>query len=350
MKRLYALLLYLFPSSYRQEYGDELQAVFDLSLDDARKEGTWVILRLICRELSGLPRALIYEHLRQMRKVRMIKKLSAGLDFKPGSTWEALFALVPLFLAILFTSSVSLVFSYLREFSSDLENVFAYVLVGLFFVLLLLGFVKGFPRWSMPYLGILLALLSVYQFSVALYAYYGRYPIYERSWILGEFVNQAYLWSGLTLVVLLLVMASAIFPVFLKIRRDWTVLSFLVYGASPFAVLLAFDEYQLTDPYILVIFIVQVLGVWSYLHAHDKWKRFLNLFAALTLSMWIVAIGKVILLPSQTWTYALEAGWWKKELLGPVLMWIWLSVTMLIPLIIGTFPRVRNRAVIGSSV
>lgn len=35
LHRFYGLLLKLFPQKYRQEYGEELQAVFGLSLDDA---------------------------------------------------------------------------------------------------------------------------------------------------------------------------------------------------------------------------------------------------------------------------------------------------------------------------
>lgn len=65
MKRLYALLLYLFPRSYREEYGDELQAVFNLSLDDARNSESIEVVWVILRELIGLPRAILYEHLRK---------------------------------------------------------------------------------------------------------------------------------------------------------------------------------------------------------------------------------------------------------------------------------------------
>ncbi|MCK7485407.1 MAG: hypothetical protein MZU97_07490 [Bacillus subtilis] len=46
MKNLYALLLYLFPRAYREEYGEELQSVFDLSLDDAMRSGGMEVARI----------------------------------------------------------------------------------------------------------------------------------------------------------------------------------------------------------------------------------------------------------------------------------------------------------------
>ena len=65
MKRLYALLLGLFPSSYREEYGDELQAVFNLLFDDALKKGWLEATNVVLREMIGLPTAILYEHLRK---------------------------------------------------------------------------------------------------------------------------------------------------------------------------------------------------------------------------------------------------------------------------------------------
>jgi hypothetical protein len=67
VKRLYALLLHLFPRAYREEYGDELQAVFNLSLEDAMKIGGMEVAGVVLRELIGLPTAILYEHLRKPR-------------------------------------------------------------------------------------------------------------------------------------------------------------------------------------------------------------------------------------------------------------------------------------------
>jgi hypothetical protein len=53
-------MLYSFPKKYRIEYGDELQAVFNLSLDDAMKLGVLAVVQVVLRELMGLPKAILY--------------------------------------------------------------------------------------------------------------------------------------------------------------------------------------------------------------------------------------------------------------------------------------------------
>jgi hypothetical protein len=81
MNRLFALLLYLFPKAYREEYSEELQAVFNLSVGDALERGIFEIAGVILRELSGLPQAIIHEHLRERRKAKMIEGAPSRFDF-----------------------------------------------------------------------------------------------------------------------------------------------------------------------------------------------------------------------------------------------------------------------------
>ncbi len=65
LHRLYRLLLNLYPRPYRKEYGEELQTVFNLSLDDAIKIGPMEVAGVVLRELMGLPTAILHEHLRK---------------------------------------------------------------------------------------------------------------------------------------------------------------------------------------------------------------------------------------------------------------------------------------------
>jgi len=67
VKKFYSLLLHFFPKVYREEYGDELQAVFDLSLDDAIRAGGLEVVWVVLREVKDLPKAIIHEHLRKPR-------------------------------------------------------------------------------------------------------------------------------------------------------------------------------------------------------------------------------------------------------------------------------------------
>ena len=98
MKRIFALLLRLFPKTYWDEYSDELQAVFDLSLDDAMQAGMLEVARVALRELLSLPKAIILEHLRERRKAHMAKKFGAYFDFTYGSRREFISALYPFIL------------------------------------------------------------------------------------------------------------------------------------------------------------------------------------------------------------------------------------------------------------
>lgn len=276
----------------------------------------------------------------------MVKRPNSRFDFTPGSIRETLAALVPLLLLILLSMLIFTADSLFGRFPERLATVLSYISVGLFFILILLGLVKRLPRWSMPYLGLLFAFFSLSNFSQFMYVYYGRYFLYGRLWIWDELISQMYMWAGLTLSVILLVITSAILPIFQRFRRDWTLLSFLVYGAMPLVILITFDEYQADEPYLALIYFLLALGVWFYLHTNGKWKRFLILFTALTLSLWVGALSRILLRPYQTWSNGYQLDW-AHELIAPIPMWGWLTFTMLIPSVISLFPRVRNHPVSG---
>jgi len=66
MLALYQSLLRLYPSSYRQQFAEEMIAVFrDVNLD-AHQQGSVVTAKLYLREISGLFRGAIAEHTRRI--------------------------------------------------------------------------------------------------------------------------------------------------------------------------------------------------------------------------------------------------------------------------------------------
>jgi len=94
MNRLFALLLYLFPKAYRKEYGEELQVVFDLSLDDAWQAWMLEFVHVMLRELFFLPKAILYQHLRKPRyslaaQVSILEK-DGFMKTMPKIEWEEL--------------------------------------------------------------------------------------------------------------------------------------------------------------------------------------------------------------------------------------------------------------------
>ncbi len=350
MKRLYALLLNLFPRSYREEYGDELQAVFNLSLNDAMKLGRAEVVRVILRELIGLPKAVVLEHLRERRQAKMNKGFDPYLDFANGSWKEFLTALLPFFL----TGGIMPLLNYLgraRIVSGMFGAVIVLPMLGLFIILLMVGAKKGMPRWSLPYLGFLLSILSLYLFS----AVFGT-PIYllfrnlrDQSLLFIDILWDGIYWYGLLFAIFLLVTLSRVSPTFQRFKNDWTLPCFVLYGAVPFALWITFDEYVGDEPYTLLAFLVLAGGAWVYLRSSNEGTRFGTLFIAMTLAMFIAAVGKVLLIPSQTWPITIDGGLARSEFKHTITMWGWFALGMMIPLASRFLSRTGNSSQVSLS-
>ena len=124
LRSIYGLLLTLYPREYLGEYGNELQTVFNLSLDDAT--GRLEVIMVFTHELAGLPKAIIYAHLRERRKT-MTGKFASRFDFVPGSRNETLAALAP----FLLFGAVPVVLGYL-DTRGFLPGWFAIIFVLIF--------------------------------------------------------------------------------------------------------------------------------------------------------------------------------------------------------------------------
>ena len=333
MRIFYSLLLYLFPKAYREEYGEELQTVFDLSFADEMKKGWLEAASVVLRELAGLPRAIFYEHLRERRKTKMLKRFGSHFDFANGSWNEFITVLFPFFLA----GGVMPLLSYLgraRIISGMFGVVIVLPLLGLFILLLMVGAKKGLPRWSLPYLGFLISMLSLYIFSVI----FGT-PIYllfrnlrDQSILLVDILWDGMFWYGLLFAIFLLVVLSRVSSTFQQFKNDWTLSCFVLYGGVPFACWITFDEYVGDEPYSLLAFLVLAVGAWLYLRSSYEWARFGTLFAAMTMAIFIVAAGKVMLIPSQTWPITIDGGLVRSEFKHTITMWVWFAVGMMSPL------------------
>lgn len=342
MKGLYALLLYLFPKAYRDEYSEELRTVFHLSLENAMRSGWMESTRVSLRELLSLPQAIIYEHLRERRKQKMTEKSASRFDFAPGSRTEAFAALAP----FLFSMAMVL-FGYLgRYWTTPLGVQIAFVILFWASVLgvFLLGSAKGLPRWFLPYLGGLLAIASLLLFNILVNL---RLDVWwHRSSGLGNDFNFGnFLWIGLILLVFLLLAISRSIPRFRpfyqRLRDDWTLLSFLLYGAVPFVLFITFDGYVNEEPFFALSIFMLALGGWFYLRNNEPLKRFVSLQIGLALSMFTAAGGKAALIlwsRSQVLDFVL-----KDELLFTLEIWLWLALIMLLTSVLNLPSRSKSR-------
>ena len=272
--------------------------------------------------------------------------LTKSFNFAPGSRNETLAALAPFLFGALMTfvsyGSDSLTFPMWVQIAFAL--FFGLLVISMFVI----GFAKGAPRWSMPYLGIPLPIISLIVFNSWLDEWNGfRFiRLYERSLFLGQFVFQGLLWVGLIGSLLLLVLTVRLIPKFhpfhKRLTDDWTLLCFVLYGAMPFVLVLTFDEYKYEEPYMFLAFLILAAGGWFYLRNDELWKKFLCLYLGVALSMLIAAAGKAIILPIQDWPVFIDPSSWISETMSTLVMWLWLAMIMLIPPVLKLFQRPDN--------
>ena len=192
-----------------------------------------------------------------------------------------------------------------------------YLNIGTFLVLIVLapvgvgiGWARGFPRWCYPYVGQAIA-YSLYMMNVAtpglkLFGYtFGSNDLWGwRSWI-----------PLVTVVAIVLLVTRSLRPVlklFTNAWRDWSLLTFAMFGFMPLIVAISFDEVdRLYSLYYMVgLTLVMVGTAWVYVRGVLQWQRVVALL-----------VGIAVTLGVSTWAttaYWLENGW--VNVVGSVLM------------------------------
>ena len=60
--RIYRVLLSFYPASFRNEFEDEMQAVFAQAMMEAAERGRWSVTAVYLREIREMPLNLVREH------------------------------------------------------------------------------------------------------------------------------------------------------------------------------------------------------------------------------------------------------------------------------------------------
>ena len=280
----------------------------------------------------------------------MVKNFGTYFNFAPGSWREFLSALCPFLLFGMYSPLMDLLgeagLLVLQSVAADIMGIALLVVMAILF---LAGIFSGLPRWFFPYIGFLLSIVSVSTFSLLMEKTHGiPFPaLYSHSWLLDEVIFQGFLWIGLTPVALLLTLLSLFLPAFSRFKKDWTLLAFLLYGAIPFALEIAFDAYVNDELSRLFAFLILLAGIWFYLRTDDPRRQFWALFGGMTLCLLFTAAAKAIIY-QYFWVGLRDFTWWT-EMMSTVVMWGWLALTMLIPLALqrlappkGTLPATQN--------
>ena len=330
----YGLLLKFFPRKYRHEYGEELQAIFALSLADAAKSGSKEVAKMLLRELVGFPQAVFFEHLRDRRKTRVTKK--SGSRFS-----ETLAVFIPFFVVLALFLSMGAI----RYIPARVVEIIRLSLIGILLVMFVVRLTRGLPRWVLPLIGFVFGFANLF---IYLYVFE---KIVDPKWrgfsfppfvsqFVGDFIQAGTFWGGIIILVFLSIVFSASLPAFRpfyqRLRYDWTLLAFILYGITPFAIILTFDDYHHAGSYVFVSFLILALGGWFYLHNNVSWKKFIFLFIGLTLAMAVTVIGAVILFEDSVYA---SFSTWQTSMAETITTWMWLAVFMILPPLINLLPQ-----------
>jgi hypothetical protein len=333
---VYRGLLRLLPRGFYRDFADEMESVFVEILAEAAARGPAAQAQAALRELASLPgEALRLALLPRICGVAAVKARPAGWEGPPKPR-EILLGLAVFGLPIL-----SL---FLPEGLGLTERGPAYLALGLVLGAVLAGVWKGIPRWSLPYLGVALAtgtFLLGAQWSadrtltLALEEF-GIVAADGSARLFWEIVWSGFVWLGLFVVagmalglLALLNRCRSILP---RMRQDWTLASYLLYGGALAALAVSFTQHHANTLYAVASSLCLGSGAWIFLRSPRPWQRSLSLLGGLTLAVLFAAAGRWPVHPLHAWGIALrlELDGWQ----GPravFLDWAWMAAVLLAP-------------------
>jgi hypothetical protein len=219
--------------------------------------------------------------------------------------------------------------------------------------------IKRLPRWSLPYLGIILmpyVMLSAYPLI-----WESILPLFNSTFGSRAVwsIPTRFLYSAVTdFMALFLVLLSALLLVNLlriipfsrglwqAIRSDWTTLSFMLYGGLLFLVTWLFDAYVHNEIWSVAAWMGLALGAWLYLRAGSQKMRILSLIGGATVSLWIVTIGTWVIIPLQLqWIRNPTPDIRLEQTAAVPAIWIAAILILLAPALLTLLPPKANRAV-----
>lgn len=275
--------LAFYPARYRREYGEERACVLRLALQEADAGGWLRLLGFCARELRDLPFALLREYSKEWKL--QTDTIWEQLENHQESGLALLAGLFP------FVLLGVMVLSFEVPYQWGNQNLFRslsmiLMLGGYLFILigLLLGALAGFPRWALPYLvyaivfGLYIANASTPGLVVFNIEMWGR-----ELWGFRAFVP-------LGIVVLLVACLNRhpwelVDKLWHGVGKDWSRLTFGLYGLLPLLVWISFDEMdnRYSFPGALLGLVLILCGAVFYLRLKSSFWRTLSmiLFACL---------------------------------------------------------------------
>jgi hypothetical protein len=279
----------------------------------------------------------------------------SSLAWRPPTSKEVLVGLA-LFVLSMLPALLNLAFGY-ESIINHIVSIFAIALLIIVFIVLILGIRNGLPPWAIPYLGVAVISVTILQISPGIWESF--FPVVQRAIgyttkslqvrVLYQALRWGFFWLVAFMAAILVILLLMIWPrtrkLAQRIHRDWTLLSFMMYGGLVFVLELVFEEYAYDELWKIACRICLALGAWIYLKSADHRKRILALLAGVTLTFWIAAVGKWVVLPLQVWGdwYGYDHWTYRRfEFGSTIAQWGWVVLFMLIPSLLTLMPRPRQ--------
>ncbi len=187
----YRLLIRFYPRPFRDEFGAEMEAVFQEQLADAVTQGRLHLLQACWRELRDWPRHCLLAHWRVRQQHLAVAAAT------PPSWWDTAAAGLPYFLFAIIASSSALLFLFGQATGLLVSLLVSYGFVFLLLLVLIVAWWRGWPVWSAAWLGFLFFVLLVLVAPGQLFAL-----LDQPAQILASEVGFPLLWLAVLYVLL----------------------------------------------------------------------------------------------------------------------------------------------------
>ena len=341
--RIYSNLLLFYPRRFKNEFSEEMKMVFRDSISDAHKNGILPLVLVCLRELGGLPLSILREFWHEFERKETIMVTNEQTESKPvpqewASHRDALIGTLPFMLFGIASMIGKLIIPFLGIYA-DLA-FYIVVLLGL-----LIGLIKGAPRWIYSYLGWSLVFAwwwtNMGTYGLRIFGFRMDYWTWQMWMPLLATLGIALLWT------------RSLHPIRQLVRgiwQNWTYLSLMIYAFVAFVTLI-YDENH--HPYLLVFMaastLVICMTVWVFLQSVGSWKRAIALIAGFVVTIILNNISYLNNMSYATQDYVAYLGLppsppqpWYTALNGVIGWTILYSGIMFWPALIGLVRHIIN--------
>jgi hypothetical protein len=339
--KLYHLILRAYPSQYLDTFGDEIQNTFIEGMQEANHKNK--LTSFILRELFDMPKVLVYSYWYGWSQklaggIDLLHQVTSSSDLPPAppdgrTSWRQFLLEISMFLIAGLLMILATYFPLPGLVSGWGRNAefLGNIILPLTVPFLILGLIRGLPRWTYPLGGLL-------------FSYFGLIAGQTNLWL---FLTIMLLASAILIVVAILTAPNpSRLPIPLRrigqsLSLDWTRLSFGVFGALPLIILTAFDDAHTNSqtPYFGFSVLTMIVSVLIYCKSSNTNIQISILLAGLTFSIsgaWWDAISFSRDLTN--WTTV--TGFGIESIIWIAVLWIQWAIIMLFPVVFPLLGKV----------